>query len=583
MAEEVTDSVRTLPGSVRTLAGRYEIGELIGRGGMSDVYAGTDTRLGRKVAIKLLRANLAEDPQFRARFRREAQDAAKMAHPTIVRIFDAGEEAVEGADSGERLVPFIVMEFIDGRLLSDALRDGPLEPKAAGRVIEQVLIALEYSHRAGVIHRDIKPSNIMLTRNGQVKVMDFGIARAVSESAATLAETSKVVGTAQYFSPEQARGEQVDARTDLYSTGVVLFEALTGRAPFQGENPVAIAYQHLNAEPPIPSTIRPGLTPALDAVVLKSLAKHPSLRYQTAAEFRMDLAAAVSGQLDVRRSAVTRPDAFTATLFGSEAAAQAATQRRLTSEVDDRATRTQSGPPVLWIWTGVVVLLAIVAAVVYWIATLQPANLAAGVTVELPVIAGQPFDQVKSQLENANLTVHEIRQPSGTVPKDAVIDYSGGSRAGDKVERKSQVDVLVSDGAENLAVPDVSRMDQATATTALQSAGFQVGTVISATSGTVPAGAIADYSYDGLAHSIAGALTAPKGSTIDLVVSNGLVTVPDLTGHPIADAQNQFQSLGLTIDNTIIDSSCGGLVLKKQSLVGDVPQGSGITMTVCGQ
>ncbi|MDQ1529196.1 MAG: eukaryotic-like serine/threonine-protein kinase, partial [Actinomycetota bacterium] len=225
---------------VRLLAGRYQIGELIGRGGMADVRVGTDARLGRRVAIKLLKPSLANDPAFRTRFRREAQDAAKMAHPTIVRIFDAGEETVTDPSGNEAQIPFIVMEYVDGRLLKDILAEGPIEPAEAVRIVGQVLTALEYSHRAGVIHRDIKPGNIMIANNGQVKVMDFGIARAISESSATIAETSAIVGTAQYFSPEQARGESVDARTDLYSTGVVLFELLTGQAPFRGENPVAV-------------------------------------------------------------------------------------------------------------------------------------------------------------------------------------------------------------------------------------------------------------------------------------------------------------------------------------------------------
>ncbi|MDB5280854.1 MAG: pknB, partial [Ferruginibacter sp.] len=258
---------------VRMLAGRYQIGELIGRGGMADVRLGTDARLGRRVAIKLLKPSLANDPAFRTRFRREAQDAAKMAHPTIVRIFDAGEETITDPSGREAQIPFIVMEHVDGRLLKDIIAEGPVEPKEATRIIEQVLTALEYSHRAGVVHRDIKPGNIMIANNGQVKVMDFGIARAISESSATIAETSAIVGTAQYFSPEQARGETVDARTDLYSTGVVLFELLTGQAPFRGENPVAVAYQHVNQNPVAPSTLNPKVSPALDAVVLRALSK----------------------------------------------------------------------------------------------------------------------------------------------------------------------------------------------------------------------------------------------------------------------------------------------------------------------
>ncbi|MDQ1569562.1 MAG: eukaryotic-like serine/threonine-protein kinase, partial [Actinomycetota bacterium] len=302
---------------VRLLAGRYQIGELIGRGGMADVRVGTDARLGRRVAIKLLKPALANDPAFRTRFRREAQDAAKMAHPTIVRIFDAGEETVINPSGNETQIPFIVMEYVDGRLLKDVLADGPLEPAEAVRIIEQVLTALEYSHRAGVVHRDIKPGNIMIASNGQVKVMDFGIARAISESSATIAETSAIVGTAQYFSPEQARGETVDARTDLYSTGVVLFELLTGQAPFRGENPVAVAYQHVNQNPVSPSSLNPKVSPALDAVVLRALAKDRFQRFQSASEFREqveDASAGTATGAPVRKATPTND--FNATLFG---------------------------------------------------------------------------------------------------------------------------------------------------------------------------------------------------------------------------------------------------------------------------
>ncbi|GMA90703.1 hypothetical protein GCM10025869_12320 [Homoserinibacter gongjuensis] len=214
---------------MRTLAGRYEIGKLLGRGGMAEVHEGLDTRLNRRVAIKLLRPTLATDPAFRTRFRQEAQAAARMAHPTIVRVFDAGEETVRGPDGLDVQLPFIVMERIEGKLLSDLIHTGPVPADEAARITTGILTALEYSHRAGVVHRDIKPGNIMITPNGQVKVMDFGIARAISESSANVAQTSAVLGTASYFSPEQARGESVDARTDLYSTGVVLYELLTGR------------------------------------------------------------------------------------------------------------------------------------------------------------------------------------------------------------------------------------------------------------------------------------------------------------------------------------------------------------------
>ncbi len=253
---------------------------------MAEVHAGVDARLGRRVAIKLLKPSLANDPAFRTRFRQEAQAAARMAHPTIVRVFDAGEETARDSTGAELQVPFIIMEQVDGRLLKDLVAQGPLDPAEAIRITEGILTALEYSHRAGVVHRDIKPGNVMVTSAGQVKVMDFGIARAISDSSATIAQTSAILGTAQYFSPEQARGESVDARTDLYSTGVVLYELLTGQPPFRGDTAVAVAYQHVSEAPVPPNVLNPAISPALNAVVLHALAKDRFERFQTAADFR---------------------------------------------------------------------------------------------------------------------------------------------------------------------------------------------------------------------------------------------------------------------------------------------------------
>lgn len=276
----------------RILAERYVVGSLIGRGGMADVYEGTDTRLGRKVAIKLLKSDLATDPTFEARFRQEAQASARMAHPTIVRVYDAGEEISIDANGQERKTPYIVMEYVRGVLLRDLMHQRRIEiPEAIGYA-EGVLTALEFSHRAGVIHRDIKSANIMVTDTGLVKVMDFGIARAISDSSATQAHTNGIVGTAQYFSPEQARGETVDARTDLYSTGVLLYEMLAGRPPFKGETAVSVAYQHVSEAVTPPSVHNPLISRELDEVVLRALAKNRDDRFPTAEEFREHLLSA---------------------------------------------------------------------------------------------------------------------------------------------------------------------------------------------------------------------------------------------------------------------------------------------------
>jgi serine/threonine protein kinase/beta-lactam-binding protein with PASTA domain len=279
--------------SHKIIAGRYQLGNLIGRGGMADVYEGEDTRLGRVVAIKLLKSDLANDPSFEARFRQEAQASARMAHPTIVRIYDAGEEESLDIHGSTIRRPYIVMEYVKGAVLRDLLHQRRLTIEEAVDYTDGVLTALSVSHGAGIIHRDIKSANIMITEAGTVKVMDFGIARAVSDSANTQAYSVGIVGTAQYLSPEQARGENVDARTDLYSTGVLLYEMLAGRPPFKGETAVSVAYQHVSEAVTPPSVHNPMVSPELDAVVLQAMAKDRNERFQTADEFREHLAAAM--------------------------------------------------------------------------------------------------------------------------------------------------------------------------------------------------------------------------------------------------------------------------------------------------
>src|SRR5450830_351872 len=381
---------------------------------MSDVHVGTDTRLGRRVAIKLLKPALATDPRFRVLFREEAQKAARMAHPTIVRVFDAGEETVAEPNGLERQVPFIVMEYVDGRLLKDIIADGPLDPKEAVRIISGVLTALEYSHRALLVHRDIKPGNVMVTQNGQVKVMDFGIARAVSDNSATVADTSAVLGTAQYFSPEQARGETVDARTDLYSTGVVLFELLTGQPPFRGDRAAAVAYQHISEPAVAPSSLNPRVSPALDAVVLHALAKDKFERFQTAAEFRQDLETAAAGAVPPRKPAAND---FNATLFGanpSTTAGSEAALRQLAPRNDERAVRTQSRPPVAWIWVGIASLAVILIAVVFWVTNLPPSTIGDGLSVRVPNIVGEQYDAGATKLTDLKLVPSRLTLPSDT-------------------------------------------------------------------------------------------------------------------------------------------------------------------------
>jgi len=279
------------------LGNRYEIGDLIGRGGMAQVHLGYDTRLSRTVAIKVLRTDLAADPMFLARFRREAQSAAALNHPSIVSVYDTGEETMDTPTGQQISLPYIVMEYVRGRTVAALLSDGePVPLNDAVQIVVGVLSALEYSHHEGIIHRDIKPGNVMITPDGKIKVMDFGIARAIADSAATMTQTNSVVGTAQYLSPEQARGEVVDTRSDLYSTGCLLYELLTGKPPFTGDSAVAVAYQHVSETPKLASEVHPEISEEIDRVVMKSLAKRREDRYQNAAEFRNDLLAAARGE-----------------------------------------------------------------------------------------------------------------------------------------------------------------------------------------------------------------------------------------------------------------------------------------------
>jgi len=560
---------------VRLLAGRYQVGELIGRGGMADVYSGVDSRLGRRVAIKLLRPALAADPTFRARFRREAQDAAKMAHPTIVRIFDAGEETHVEPDGSETQLPFIIMEFVDGKLLKERIESGPIATADAVAIVGQVLTALEYSHRAGLVHRDIKPGNIMITKTGQVKVMDFGIARAISDTASTIAETSTIVGTAQYFSPEQARGEAVDARTDLYSTGIVLFELLTGRAPFVGDNPVAVAYQHVNQQAVAPSAINTRVTPALDAVVLRAIAKDRFDRYQSATDFRKEIEAAGAGAPAPKKTAPATD--FNATLFGVNPTATAgseATIRQLSADQQDRVPRSQSRPPVAWIWGGIAIMAVIIIAVMYWTLHLTDSpGITNGASVDVPVVAGMTWDESSALLLDNKLEPVQQAEASDTVAAGSVIRTD--PEAGIGVAPGESITVFVSSGAPQVAVPNVSGLSKKKAVAALEEAGFVLGDTSTDHSPSVKKDVA-------LESSPAGGEKADKGSVVDVVYSDGKIDVPSVNGDDVGDATEELQSAkyGLNVQQQA-DFGCSGGSVTGQSIEDEQDQGSTITLYYC--
>lgn len=561
---------------VRLLAGRYQVGELIGHGGMADVHVGKDSRLGRRVAIKLLRPELATDPAFRTRFRREAQDAAKMAHPTIVRIFDAGEEIVVEPDGSETQLPFIIMEYVDGRLLKDMIATGPITPAQAVDIVAQVLTALEYSHRAGLVHRDIKPGNIMITTTGQVKVMDFGIARAITDTSATIAETSTIVGTAQYFSPEQARGEAVDARTDLYSTGIVLFELLTGRAPFVGENPVAVAYQHVNQQAVAPSAINPRVTPALDAVVLRAISKDRFERFQSATDFRRDVEAAGAGAAAPRRTAPVGD--FNSTLFGVNPTATAgseATIRQLSADQNDRVSRSQARPPVAWIWGGIAIMAVIIVAVMYWTLHLTGAtDITRNVAIQVPTISGKTWEDGSGILMQDKLVPDRFEESSETIPAGTIVRTV--PEAGVNLAPDDHVKVFVSSGVQQIAIPKVANLSRSKARETLVDAGFKVGKTTRTHSPTVKENIV-------IGTTPSSDQTAVAGSTIDLLVSDGEIKVPRVVGKTIAEATSV---LGGAEYQLVIaqqaDLSCEGGKVLSQSIQGDHAQHSKITLVYCG-
>lgn len=558
----------------RLIAGRYRVGALIGRGGMADVHIGTDSRLGRTVAIKLLKSALATDPAFRTRFRQEAQAAARMAHSTIVRVFDAGEETVTEPDGHVAHIPFIVMEHVDGRLLKDIIQDGPVEPAEAVRIIEGVLTALEYSHRAGVVHRDIKPGNIMITKSGQVKVMDFGIARAISDSSTTVAQTTAILGTAAYFSPEQAKGEQVDARTDLYSTGVVLFEMLTGRPPFRGESAVAVAYQHVSEAPVRPSSLNPRVSPALDSVVLHALAKDRFARYQSAVEFRTDVETAAAGHIPNHRPGEVAGGG----LFGAPPVAVSGSELTLKQLAEDQTmVRTQRRPPVIWVWAGIVSVFVIVIAVMFWVFTLTPSADIPDNSRKIPSLAGQTYDDAQNALLELDLAATKAEETSATVPANQVIRTEPA--AGTIVQPAEVIKVYVSTGAQPIAVPDVANRPLADAQAAIAAAGLTAGMVNRENSATVPADVV-------IRTEPAAGATGHAGDNVNFVISSGLVTLSDLTGQSLAAATELLSAPNVQlVPVPHRDSSCdeepGSPVVSQSPAPGDVPQQSEVTLTYC--
>lgn len=565
---------------------RYQVGDTLGFGGMSEVHRGRDLRLGRDVAIKVLRADLARDSSFLTRFRREAQNAASLNHPAIVAVFDTGEMH----DNGEP-VPYIVMEYVDGKTLRETLKaEGPLPPKKAMEILADVCAALDFSHRHGIIHRDVKPANIMLTRSGAVKVMDFGIARAVSDGSATVTATAAVIGTAQYLSPEQARGEAVDARSDVYAAGCVLYELLTGAPPFTGDSPVAVAYQHVKEDARPPSESQAGLPRELDAIVLKALNKNPLNRYQSAAEMRADLVRALSGQAVQATPVLT--DAERTELMGAAAIAAprgidaigsaapvpllAPPQRVLPRETwedddDDDAHRNRK----LWGWIGAgTLIVALLAGAVYLVlkVIMTPAP---PPKVAVPDVSNKTQVAAAEELSNARLRLGE------TIMEDSTDDLKGkvlrtNPSALTQVDQGTMVTLVVGRGVTEVTVPNLATYTQNDAKEELRKNQLEM-TVEKAESTRNDVDKVLDQN--------------PKpnkkvkpGSTVTVIVGNGpsAIEVPtDLGGHMCTDAKASLEKTGFQVAISEVPSVApkGQIVEVKDPTPGSkVDKGSVLTL-----
>ncbi|MEI2777931.1 MAG: Stk1 family PASTA domain-containing Ser/Thr kinase [Tetrasphaera sp.] len=554
------------------LGGRYEVGELIGRGGMAEVHLGYDTRLGRDVAIKILRSDHLRDPSFLARFRRETQLVAGLNHPAIVAVYDTGEELATESGGAEVSIPYIVMEYIDGSTVRELLRDrGTLTPHEAARITEGILTALDYSHRMGMVHRDIKPANIMITREGAVKVMDFGIARAMADGQATMTQTSSVLGTAQYISPEQAEGQAVDSRSDLYSTGCLLFELLTGRTPFVGE-PVALTYQHVTKDPPLPSELNAAVPDSLDAIVLHALVKNRDLRYQDAESFRADLHAARMGLpiSDAATHTLQRALAGPAPAPEPEPVAAPSAHDGNTATVTishsyAEPSRRSRGGAIAMVLTLIAALAVLGVAGKAYLDS-RPKQ------VTVPAVVSIPFETAKAKLELAGFDVARSDASSRTVQAGLVVkqepDGNTSRREG------SLVTLTVSSGPKVVSVPNVIGKSRTTAAKMLADAGLEIGTLTRTDSQEQKTGRVV--------------LTEPaaytqvhEGDTVNVTIASGRIDLPDLRGKTEDEARRILRDLDLDVTAlTEISSQAEGTVIRQDPAAGQVPVQSTVTIVI---
>ncbi len=527
------------------LGGRYALGEVLGRGGMAEVRRGTDVRLGREVAIKVLRADLARDPAFHSRFRQEAQAAASLDAPAVVAVYDTGDD--------ERSVPWIVMELVDGRTLREVLAtEGRLLPQRALEVAADVCSALDAAHAAGMVHRDIKPANVMLTDRGEVKVMDFGIARAAAVSSATMTQTEAVIGTAAYLSPEQARGEHVDPRSDIYSTGCLLYELVTGAPPFVGDSVIAVAYQHVREDPVPPSQYDATLSPDVDAVILKAMAKNPANRYQSADEMREDLLRAVAG-VPVLATLLLPNETVAPLVVGTGPTYPGRS---------DLSRRRRAAYALL---AAVLLAVALLTGLGVHAVLGKPSDL-----IKPPVVVGLSQTAATGQLAAAGLVVDGVTGVFDATPAGIVLSQSPDEHF--FVHRGGSIDLVVSRGIERTTVPAVIGLGRDEAQAELGTAQLQVKTVNRDdphAPGTV---------LDALPRP--GTVLATKG-TVTLVLSTGRVRIQDVRGQQRDKAIGTLTGAGFSVGvREVASNAPPGTVLTQNPASGPALVGATVVLEV---